>query len=205
MCRHRFSILIALTLVLLVGGCSSTRLVNQWENPQAVPARFSRILVIGITQQTVMRRLFEDAFVAKLKSEGVDAVPSYQLIPEDGPVAEARLQEAAARAQADGVLMTRLLGVERKTEITPGYYGAPPFVGWGFYPWYSAGWIGFYDPPRVYQYDVYTSETSLYDMPRNQLVWAGTVQTERPGDLNKEIQRYAEIVVKALKREQILA
>jgi hypothetical protein len=204
MCRHRFSILIALTLVLLVGGCSSTRLVNQWENPQAVPARFGRILVIGVTQQPAMRRLFEDAFVAKLGAEGVNAVPSYQLIPEDGQVDEARLQEAVTRAQADGVLMTRLLSVERKTEVTPGYYGPPP-VGWGFYPWYTAGWVGFYEPPRVYQYDVYTSETSLYDVRRNQLVWTGTVQTRTPTDLNKEIQRYADIVVKALKKEQVLA
>jgi hypothetical protein len=29
----------------------------------------------------------------------------------------------------------------------------------------------------VYQYDVYISETSLYDVTRNQLVWAGTAQT----------------------------
>jgi hypothetical protein len=46
--------------------------------------------VIGVTQQPAMRRLFEDAFVAKLKAEGVEAVPSYQLIPEDGQVDEAR-------------------------------------------------------------------------------------------------------------------
>jgi len=201
---HRRSILVALALVSVVSGCSSTKLVTQWENPQAVPARFSRILVIGVTQQAATRRLFEDAFVAKLRTEGVEAVPSYQLIPEDGQVDEARLQEAVTRAQADGVLMTRLLGVERKTEIAPGYYGPPP-VGWGFYPWYTAGWVAFYEPPRVYQYDVATSETSLYDVRRNQLVWTGTVQTRAPADVVKEIQRYADIVVKALRKEQVLA
>jgi hypothetical protein len=202
--RHRLSILVALALVSVVSGCSFTKLVNQWENPQAVPARFSRILVIGVTQQPAMRRLFEDAFVAKLRAEGVDAVPSYQLIPEDGKVDEAELQKAVTRAQADGVLMTRLLGVERKTEVTPGCDG-PPTTGWGFYPWYTAGWVAFYEPPRVYQYDVSTSETSLYDVRRNQLVWTGTVQTRTPADVNKEIQRYADIVVKALKKEQVLA
>jgi len=40
---------------------------------------------------------------------------------------------------------------------------APAFT-LGLYPWYSAAWLGYYEPPRVYQYDVYISETSLYDV-----------------------------------------
>jgi hypothetical protein len=197
-------ILVLIALVLAGAGCSNTKLVNQWENSQYVPARFTRMLVIGVSREPGLRRTFEDQFVAKLKETGVDAVPSYRYIPEDGPVPEARLQEAVRQANADGVLMTRLVRVERKTEVSPGYYRAPA-AGFGFYPWYSAGWVGYYEPPRVYQYDVYISETSLYDVPRNQLVWSGTVQTKAPRDLNKDIQRYVDTVVKALKKEQVLA
>jgi hypothetical protein len=199
---HRPPLRLLLALVLVAAGCSSTKLVNQWENPQYVPARFARLLVIGVSQQPGLRRTFEDTFVAKLKAEGVDAVPSHLQIPEDGPVDEARLQEAVKRAQADGVLMTRLVRVETRTEVTPGYYSSP---GFGLYPWYSAGWLGYYEPPRVYQYDVYISETSLYDVRRNDLVWSGTVQTRAPRDLNKEIERYVDTVIKALKKEQVLA
>ena len=81
---------------------------------------------------------------------------------------------------------------------------APAFT-LGLYPWYSAAWLGYYEPPRVYQYDVYISETSLYDVRQNQLVWSGTVQTKAPRDLNKEIERYVATVIKALKKEQVLA
>jgi hypothetical protein len=200
--------ILGLVIVLALGaiGCSgSTKLVNQWENPQYVPARFNRIMVIGVSREPGLRRTFEDEFVAKLKEAGVDAVPSYRYVPEDGPVDEARLQEAVRQASADGVLMTRLVRVERKTEVSPGYYAPAPAVGFGFYPWYSAAWLGYYEPPRVYQYDVYISETSLYDVKRGQLVWSGTVQTKAPRDLNKEIQRYVETVIKALKKEQVLA
>ena len=106
---------LALTLVLVAGvlGCSSTKLVNQWENPQYVPARLDRLLVIGVSRQAGLRRTFEDEFVARLKTAGIDAAPSYLFIPEDGPVQEARLQEAVRQAGADGVLMTRLVRVER--------------------------------------------------------------------------------------------
>ena len=203
--RSRLRLGVVLTLLFLAAGCSSTKLVNQWENPEYVPAHFNRILVIGVSRQPGLRRTFEDTFVARLKAEGVDAVPSYRLIPEDGPVPEARLQEAVRQANADGVLMTRLIRVEKKTEVSPGYYAPAPAIGFGFYPWYSGAWLGYYEPPRVYRYDVYISETSLYDVRRNQLVWSGTVQTRSPSDLNKEIRRYVDTVIDALKKEQVLA
>jgi hypothetical protein len=203
MLRSSSRVLVALALILAAAGCSSTRLVNHWENPQYTPARFSRIMVVGVSRQPSVRRTFEDAFVARLKTEGVDAVPSYIAIPEDGQVDETRLQEAVRQANADGVLVTRLVRVERKTQVTPGYYAPPPAVG--LYPWYSSAWFGYYEPPRVYQYDVYISETSLYDVRQNQLVWSGTVETRAPGNLAKEIQRYVATVIKALKKENILA
>jgi hypothetical protein len=199
MSRSSPRILIALAFVLGAAGCSSTKVVSRWENPQYVPAHFNRILVIGVSREASVRRAFEDAFVARLKAEGVHAIPSYVVIPEEGQVDESRLQQATRQANADAVLMTRLLRVERKTEVTSGYY-SPPSAPLGPYPWYSDRWLGYYDPPQIYQYDVYISETSLYDVRTNQLVWSGTVQTATPGDLNKEIQRYVATVMKALKK-----
>jgi hypothetical protein len=42
-------------------------------------------------------------------------------------------------------------------------------------------------------------------MAKNQLVWAGTVETTAPGDIDKEIERYVAIVIDALKSKHILA
>ena len=205
MLRSSPSVLIALVLVIGAAGCSSTKLVNQWENPQYVPARFHRILVIGVTRQPSIRRRFEDEFVARLKAQNVDAVPSYSFIPEDGQVDENRLRQAIEEVNADGVLMTRLVRVERKTDVRPGYWNPAPGVTADLYPWYSAGWRGYYEPPRVYQYDVYISETTLYDVRRNALVWSGIAQTTSPGNLDREIQHYVATVVKALKKANVLA
>jgi hypothetical protein len=129
----------------------------------------------------------------------VEAVPSYLYIPEDDQVDESHLQAAVKQAGADAVIITRLVRVEKKTEVSPGFYQPAPF---GFYGGYSAAWRGYYEPPRVYQYDVYISETSLYDM--NQLVWAGTVETTAPDDINREIQRYVNTVIDALKSKNLL-
>jgi len=204
MSRSSPRILVALAVILGAAGCSSTKVVSRWENPQYVPAHFNRILVAGVSREASVRRTFEDAFVARLKAEGVHAIPSYVLIPEDGQVDETRLHQATRQANADGVLMTRLVRVERKTEVTSGYY-SPPSAPLGQYPWYSDRSLGYYQPPQIYEYDVYISETSLYDVRTDQLVWSGTVQTNTPGDLNKGIRRYVATIIKALKKNNVLA
>ena len=94
-------------------------------------------MVIGVSKQPSIRRTFEDQFVTKLKAAGVDAVPSYLYIPEDGQVDEGRLQAAVKQAGADAVIITRLVRVEKKTEVSPGFYQPAPALG--FYRGYSAG------------------------------------------------------------------
>jgi hypothetical protein len=186
---------------LFVTGCGSSSVVQQWSSPDYVAPRFERIMVIGITRQAGMRRSFEDEFVAKLKATGVDAVPSYRFIAEDGPVEEARLHEAVKQAGADATITTRLVQVDRQTQVSPGTYRPAPY---GFYRGYAGAWSGYYDPPTVYQYDVFVSETNLFDTKKDQLVWSGTVETTDPRDIKKELSRYVDTVIDALKKRNLL-
>ena len=194
--------LTGLLTMLMLAGCAATELVNQWSNPAYTAPGFKRVMVIAVTKQASIRRNFEDEFVAQLKAAGVDAVPSYQYIQDEGQAEEGRLNEAVLKAGADAAIITRLVRREQKTDITPGFYQPAPTFG--FYGWYSSGWVGYYEPPRVYQYEVYTSETSLYDVRKNQVVWTGTAQTTAPGDINKEIRDYAEIMIQALKEKKLI-
>ena len=194
--------LVFLLVLTCAAGCASSKIVNEWREPDYIPPTFKKVVVLGISKDQALRRSFEDEFVAQLRAIGVETVPSYQVMPEEGQVPEARLLTAVKQTGADAAIMTRLLRVERRTQFTPGYYN--PYPVHGFYHWYSAGWAGFYEPPRAYNYDVYTSETSLYDLNRDRLVWAGTVQTTDPGDIRKEIKNYVKTIVEALKANNIL-
>jgi hypothetical protein len=194
--------LVFVLVLTCAGGCASSKIVNQWREADYIAPAFKKVVVLGISKDQTLRRSFEDEFVAQLRTAGIEAVPSYQVIPEQGKVPEERLLKAVKESGADAAIMTRLLRVERRTQVTPGYYN--PYPAYGFYHWYSAGWVGFYEPPRVYNYDVYTSETSLYDLNQDRLVWAGTVQTTDPGDIRKEIKNYVKTVIEALKENNIL-
>ncbi|HEY7216783.1 MAG TPA: hypothetical protein VH985_00220 [Candidatus Binatia bacterium] len=200
--RKRDFLLPVLAATLMLIGCAATQIINQWSNPDYTAASFNRILVIGVSKQASLRRTFEDEFVAQLRAIGIDAVPSYEFIPEDAQVLESCLKEAVKQAGADGVIITRLVRVEKKADVQPGRYG--PFPGFGFYRWYSSAWVGFYEPPRLNFYDIYISETSLYDVTKDQLVWSGIAKTTDLGDIKKEIKEYGGTVINALNKKNLL-
>jgi hypothetical protein len=195
--------LVPVAAVLLLGACASTSLVNQWKSPEFSGPPLRKVLVVGVTQQPSVRRVFEDEFAAALRAAGVEAVPSYTIIAEDGRAEQALLEQAVEEQGADGVLVTRLVRSEQKTQVTPGYYHPAPAMG--FYGWYSAAWVGYYEPPMVYQYDVVTSETSLYSPPQSRLVWSGTTETFSPRDVKKETQGFAKVIIGALREQGIVA
>ncbi|MGH7824536.1 MAG: hypothetical protein ACREQ7_05095 [Candidatus Binatia bacterium] len=201
----RLSFLLILFAVLSLAGCATKRIISQWSNPAYTPPSlsFKKIMVIGATDQAAIRRNFEDEFVSELKAAGVDAVPSYRYIPENGKVAEARLKEAVQESAAGAVIMTRLVRVEERTEVSPGYFD--PFPAFRLYGWYSSAWYGgFYVPPRVYRYPVFFSETTLYDVVKDEVVWTGTMRTIDPENVNEAIENYVQTVIEALKEKNIL-
>jgi len=192
-----------IAVALLLGGCAATQIINQWSDPGYPAASFKRIMVIGVSKQSSIRRTFEDEFVARLKAAGTDAVPAYEFIPEDGQAEEPRLDQAVKQAGADALITTRLVRVEKQAEYIPGTYG--PYPGFGYYRWYSNAWVGFYEPPRLRFYDIYISETSLHDVRNDRLVWSGIAKTTKLDDIRSEIQGFVDVVVAALREKNLLA
>jgi len=199
---NRLFRILAPATVLTLAACASTELVNQWSNPAYTSPSFKKVMVIGVTKQAGIRRTFEDEFTAQLKAAGVNATPSYLYIPQDGPIGEAVLKQALKEAAADAMIITRLVRVQQKTEIAPGYY--PPDPAMAVHPLYTTAWNDYYEPPIVYRSEIYTCETSLYDALKNRVVWSGTAQTTTPGNLNQEIKDYAGVMISALKDKNLI-
>jgi hypothetical protein len=192
--------IVFLAAALVLAGCSANRLVSQWNNQTYATAAFHKILIGGGSGESAIRRNLEDEFVAQLRAGGVEAVPSYQFIPEDRDVEENALKKAAQAAGADAIIFGRSTGVEQKTEYYSGYY--PSFGVFG--PHFGASWYGFYGAPTFRTYNVYASEVTLYDLGKNDVVWTGTVRTDNTYNVDSTIKNYVEVVLKALEEKQLL-
>ena len=201
MVGRRGLVLALASAALLLGACASTSLVNQWKSPEFTGPPLRKVLVVGVTKQPSVRRVFEDEFSAALRAAGVQAVQSYTVIHQDGQAEQSVLEQAVAKVGADAVMVTRLVRTEQQTQVVPAYY---PAVGMGFYGWYSSAWVGYYDPPMVYSYEVVTVDTSLYSPPQSKLLWSGITETFAPTDVKKSTADYAKVIIGALRKDGLL-
>jgi hypothetical protein len=190
------------SVTLALSGCSTaTPIVSEWRNPADASGPFKRIMVGGPSGETSVRRNFEDEFVVQLQAAGIDALASYRYIPENEGIDETKLKQAAQKARADAVLFVRSVKMEQKTNFGPTF----PYLSFGIFGSnVGASWSGLPAATGPYRYNEYTSETALYDVGKNELVWTGTIKTTEPENVQTAIKSYVEAVMKALDAQNLL-
>src|SRR5689334_23242288 len=80
------------TMALVLGSllsavaCSTTQFKSTWKDPTVsqVDFRGKRVGAFVITNSEPLRRSAEDALARALGTHGVQAIPGYQLIPDEG-------------------------------------------------------------------------------------------------------------------------
>jgi hypothetical protein len=200
---YGFRIVALVLMGWLFMGCSATNpVINEWRNPAYSSANFKRILVSGPGFAISIQRNLEDEFVAQLRAAGIDGIPSYSRGAEE-QADEASIKREAQQLGADAALVVRPLQVERKTEYGPNYLPAPWFGYYG--PHFGASWYGWYGAPSVYHYNEYTSETTLYDVAKNEVVWSGTIRTTDADNIQTAIKSYVSAIMVALNQKNLLA
>lgn len=192
-----------LFVVSAIAACATTTpIVSEWRNPAYTAGAFNRIMVGGLGGDGSVRRNFEDEFVTQLRAAGIDALPSYRFIPEDEKLDESKLKQAAQKAGADSLIFARLIEVEQKSQYGPSYF---PYTSFGIFGSHGgASWHGLGGGARVDRYNEYVSETTLYDLGKNDVVWTGTIKTTEPANVRTAIKSYVETVLKTLQEKNLL-
>ena len=188
-------------ITLALNGCSTaTPIVSEWRNPAQASDSFQRLMIGGPSGDASVRRNFEDEFVAQLAAVGIDALASYRYMPENEGTNENNLKQAAQKARADGLLLMRSVRVEEKTNYPP----IGPEISFGIFGSnVGAGWTGIPGGSGPYRYNEYTSETALYDLANNELVWTGTVKMREPTNVQTAIKSYVQTITKALAAQNL--
>jgi hypothetical protein len=179
--RELFWCLVALVLLAGIACATKTTLSNVWRSDSYPSGTMQRVLVIGIAENESGRRSFEDGFAAALALHNVDAVVSYELLPGNERLSKESIQQAISGRGFQGVLVTRLLGIdEQTTYVPPSTYVRPGYYGRGMYRYYGASWDVVHDPGYTVTETTVRLETHLYDARTADLVWAAHSDTLDP-------------------------
>jgi len=199
-CRWRRLLWSALA-ALALAGCASTTLDGSWTRPGFGGKRIEgTLMVVGVTRDDTVRRIYEDAMVAALAARGVKAVHSYAALPAAlDKDSDARIEQAARAAGATLLLSTAVIGQDRETVVSQ-----DPFMFGGFRGyrgWYGSYW-GLSYPVRteVRTYSTYVAQTALTDLGGDRVEWTARTRTSAPADVEKETRAFVAVIVGALEQ-----
>jgi hypothetical protein len=194
--------------IILASACATnhSRLTDAWRDPAYAGPPVRTVLVVAASTNATRRRVWEDAFVAALKQDNVQATPSYTMFPNDIPSVDS-LQQRVGDGTFDAVVLTHHLSTEDRQHYVPGYTQVRP-VGAYYDPfWRSYRYVyqrihtpGYVENDRVLRF-----ETGVYDLRNDgKLVWVGTSETLNPESAGQVSREISQLIVPGLREAKIL-
>ncbi len=193
-------LVLALAMSVFLAACAIKPLA-EWHD-SAFTGKVDNVLIIGVSEQPVVRRLFEDTFVKELAALGISAKPSYQLLTDE-QISSKDALDAALRAQSmDAVLVTRVIGVEQIDTYTPPTYTYTPSTfdrHYRDYHSYYSHAVQVATPGYWDKYEVLKLESNLYDRASQQLIWSIQSESFDPRSAAQLIDDQITIAIKSLR------
>ena len=190
---------IAIAVVAGISCATKTELSGVWKSDSPAALPMNQILVIGIAENDIKRRGFEDGFATALEEQGVDAVPSYRILPNPEQLSKESIQQAIRGRGFQGVVATQLVQVdEQEKYVPPQTYVTPSYHGRGLYGYYGRSYEVVHQPGYTVNTTIVRLETHLYDASSAELVWAAHSDTFNPKSIDDGIGSVTEKLSKRL-------
>ena len=216
MIRRAFVLLACTVMLVACAKRATTKFSQSYRNPGYEETVFKNLLVIGVTQDQESRQNFESALVSAISAEGGTSVASIGVLPKEEQLSEDELHAAVQAGGFDGVLLTRLLSVDKDSSYTPPkkynnprtrYY--PGGMGWGYgyggyYGFYGTTYAEVHTPGYFDTSTTLKLETNLYSVATNELVWTGQSKTVDPESIEDARASITGAVAKKLKSERLI-
>lgn len=201
-----------LLLLLILTGCSSASLVENWKNPEIALFSASKVLIVGMTQNEEARRSFETRLKEEFDKRNVEAMRSLDVFDvkfTDTRRTEEELdqvEQSLLDKDFDAILFTKIIGSEdRRTFIQTisawdnymGRFNDDYLTHQGIY--YNEG---YYDT-----FTVYHAQTTLYcicEGKERAMIWRGSIDISDPKNIEKSINDYIRLVVVALEEQDLV-
>ena len=184
-------------LATAAGLAAAVDFTSTWKSPDASSVSFAgkKVAALVISQDDPLRIAGEEALVAELSARGLQGVATYRIAPKEELQSAERAKGWFEKAGVEGVVAVRPVSAEHRQTYTPGMWVSPSYSSlWGYYGY---GWSTVYIPGTSRDERVVVVESTIYSVPRNQLLWAGVSETSNP----RELRRFVEDLVKESVKE----
>ncbi|MEM7485292.1 MAG: hypothetical protein AAF348_08785 [Bacteroidota bacterium] len=203
--------LVALCMLLLAG-CSSTKLVSTWKSPDIVLFDAYKVLVVGMTEDEDVRAAFETRLAEKLRANGVEAMRSMDLFDVEFTSSKkseeelSEVEEQLLEKGFDAILFTKVVGTENRRTLK-GKINSFNDMYTRFSTDYLDNQDIYYNSEDHETFNIYNAETSLYCIcvdKERELIWRGNLDIIEPVKIEKTIDSYVKTIANAMKEQDVI-
>ena len=198
---------IFIVLFFLLAGCSSTSLVNRWNDPEYKGPPLQKILVIGIIKDDIKRRSFEQEFTKLISGQGLTGIASYTLLPDLQSADEkSEVLAVVEKVGADGVMVVTLQGVSKEKRDVPPSVDYVPTMGYGYgmYGYYGMRHTAVYNPGYTVTDTVVRMDTKLFAVSTEKMIWAGKTESFNASSSAAIVSELEKLVISDMKKSGVV-
>jgi hypothetical protein len=194
--RAGMSPVLLLVSLFFITSCASTTSTSVWKDDD-YRGSIRKVFVIGMARKPRIRRFFEDEFTRQFKSSGINAVSSYEVIPDTFQLNRETVRSEIKGRNIDTVLVTKIVGItteERyETRIAPAIEENDHF-----------GFI--YGTGAKLADDRVLLKTNLYHVQTEKLFWSAYSETYlmENKDRYRETGKFIQEMMKTMKKDGLI-
>jgi hypothetical protein len=192
-------------LVLGFAACATTSVKAVWKD-EAYQSQPKRVLVITMFKNETTRRMVEDEFRNHLKYRGIDAVPGYEVFPENELPTKETVVGQVKSGGFDSLLLIRLIDTrtEQRTVTTGPTTYAPAHYGMPMTGYYNQGYQSFYSSTYQVEDRYATVQSNFYDAAKEKLVWTATSDIWLVDSDQKTVKTFVSVMMESLQKQKIV-
>lgn len=199
-------------IVLILVGCSSTKLTESSKNSSYTNYQPKKVLVLGVTSNDEARDIFERGIKYALNKRNIQACEGSNVLnPEFTNLKQAETaveKEVGKLAELgfDAILIAAVKGYEEKIPFKGNIFSNENNLQ-GFENYYFLNQDIYQDTGYYDKYKVFHIETSLYNIKsknEKSLVWIAFYDVVNPQKIKTTIKQCNSAILKALEKDDII-
>src|SRR5690554_699298 len=201
-----------LLAVLVLSGCSSVNLVENWKNPDIVLFHADQVLIVGMAGNQDVRENFESRLKKEFDKRNVEAMRSLDVFDinftDSGKTEEDldNVEHSLLDKDFDAILFTKVTGAENRQSFLKTISKWDNYQG-RFKDDYLQNQKIYYDPSYYDTFTVYHVQTTLYcicEGKERAMIWRGSIDITNPQDIEKSVKDYIQLVVLAMEEQDLI-
>ena len=206
----KYTKLLTIVVCIFLASCSKTKFTKQWIDEDFDKEPYDDILILAVADKKGNRIDAEDFYVKKLSEAGINAIPSYDILPKTEEITKESIGAAIDGLQLDAAIVMFATGITTEEYFIPARrFGVYSGYGYGhahygsFYNYYPHAYTYVWVPGYDNTHHVITLETSLFDLETGKMVWSGQSNTFAPDSVDDVIKNITELTIKEMKNKKI--